>query len=57
MRSNKPIRIYVDPLFKSELKIAAARNNVSVINLTRKIAIDKKLLLEEEGKKDDIVRY
>jgi hypothetical protein len=44
----KHTKIYVDPKFHTMLKIEAARENKSIIELTREIAIKRKSLIEQD---------
>lgn len=52
---NKKVLMWVDPLFKSTMKVTAAENDTSIIKLTRKIAINKESLLsiKKKGVDDD----
>jgi hypothetical protein len=58
MRDNKKkVTIWVHPLFRDEMKICAAKNHTSIVQLSKKMAIDKKLTLEEDKKDEEIIRY
>lgn len=51
---DKKVLMWVDPLFKSTLKIRAAENDTSIIKLTRRIA--QKDLLKGDKRDDDEIR-